>query len=269
MADGCAMEVHLKSKLRAAAVHLAVTAVAAGILLWTVVRIWYPMPYFVADGGWQGIRLVVLVDLVMGPVLSLIIYNRHKRLRVLVLDYALIAALQALALGLGVWTVFQQRTALVVFSDSALYTVSADTAQGLGSRVQELIGRSDRVPAFAAVDMSADPERQQSLRRESLSGGQPLYLRSDLFELFACGGLTGWGRDGLDPWGRDAKEAAPEFLREAGELLRELGVGHEQLLFLPLTARYRDQTLVFRRDDCTQVGWLRAWREPRKDGAGS
>ncbi|MDF1554118.1 MAG: hypothetical protein P1P84_13695 [Deferrisomatales bacterium] len=259
----------MKSKLRAATVHLAVSAAAAGVLLWVLVRIWYPMPYFVADGGWQGIRLVVLVDLVMGPVLSLIIYNRRKRLRTLVLDYALIASLQALALGLGVWTVFQQRTALVVFSDSALYTVSSDTARGLGPRVRELLGRSARVPAFAAVDMSSDPERQQTLRRESLTGGRPLYLRSDLLEPFVCSDLTGWGSDGLDPWGKDAKEAAPAFLREAEELLRELGVGHEQLLFLPMTARYKNLTLVFRRDDCTQLAWLRGWREPGKDGGGS
>ena len=70
-------------------------------LAYLVVEIWYPDFFFLTDGGWQGLRLLLGVDLVLGPLLTLIVYRNGKPgLR---MDLTMIGIVQASCLAAGVW----------------------------------------------------------------------------------------------------------------------------------------------------------------------
>jgi hypothetical protein len=40
--------------------------------------VWYPPPYFEVDGGWRILRILAGVDVVVGPLLTLILFKPGK-----------------------------------------------------------------------------------------------------------------------------------------------------------------------------------------------
>ena len=62
------------TRISAFLVHLGISFAIFLALAYLVVFIWYPDFFFSTDGGWQGIRIIALVDLVLGPVLTLCVF---------------------------------------------------------------------------------------------------------------------------------------------------------------------------------------------------
>ena len=68
----------LRSRLIAAGLHFLASFSIFMLLLLIVIKLWYPQPHFSASGGLQGLTIIALVDLVLGPLITLIIYNVTK-----------------------------------------------------------------------------------------------------------------------------------------------------------------------------------------------
>ena len=66
------------SRIKAFLIHLGISAVIFFILLYLIIFHWYPGFLFTADGGWQGVRIIAAVDLVLGPLLTLVVYKAGK-----------------------------------------------------------------------------------------------------------------------------------------------------------------------------------------------
>ncbi len=244
----------VRSKLRAFGGHLLVSAAVAAALVWVFMKKWFPMPYFVADGGWQGVRLLAAVDVVLGPVLSLVVYNPRKSRRALLLDYAVIGCLQLAAMGFGLWTVYTQRTALVVFGDGAFYTVTADQMAFVGEAAAEVARKSSGRPAYAYIRLPEDPDKVQEIRRQALATGVPVYLRADLMEPLDRKGLERIAAHSVDLASR-VQSIAP-YRKALGAFLERQGAEPDEILFFPLFCRYRSLTIAFRPGDPRPAGWL-------------
>jgi len=74
-----------------------------------------PYPYREVSGGRELFLLVVTVDVMLGPLITLAIFNRSKPWSELRRDLLVVVALQLAALGYGVWTVFAARPVHLVF----------------------------------------------------------------------------------------------------------------------------------------------------------
>lgn len=111
------------SKGAAFTIHLALSLLIFSSLVFMMALYWFPGELFFIDGGWQGLKLVAMVDLVLGPALTLLLYKPGKPK--LVLDMSLIAVIQIAALGYGFVTTYQQRTVALVFAERGFNTVSA------------------------------------------------------------------------------------------------------------------------------------------------
>ena len=104
-----------RGRLKASAIHLALSlllAVAAGCLVFLV---WYPYPYREISGGRELFLILVAVDVVMGPLMTLAVFNKAKPRSELLRDLCIIALLQLAALGYGLWTVASARPVHLVF----------------------------------------------------------------------------------------------------------------------------------------------------------
>ncbi len=235
-------------KSRAFLVHLGLSAAIAAAALLVFVRLWYPLPYFVADGGWQGLRLVALVDVVLGPLLTLVVYRQTKSRRALFFDYACIGLVQVAALLLGLGTIYGQRTEIVAFADGRFYTVDAKTAGALGPQAQLLLGGTSARPVYAVVRMPDGEDARQELRRETLRSGEPLHLRADLLQPLGREVLGALAAD--HPWTPSAEEEA------AGRPLEGLqGADGSRPVLLPVTCRYRDVVLAFDPGSADVLDW--------------
>ena len=86
---------------------------------------WYAYPYREISGGRELFMLVIAVDVVMGPLITLMIFNRAKPRRELVIDLSIVALLQLAALGYGLWTVYAARPVHLAFEYQRLNVVHA------------------------------------------------------------------------------------------------------------------------------------------------
>ncbi len=128
----------LPARLRASAIHFGLSLVVFLILLGVIVCIWYPGALFWIDGGMTGVQILIAVDLVLGPLLTLIIYNPTKTRRHIMIDFMFIAAIQISALVWGVNTIYEQKPQAIVFDGAAFQIMDNDYLQRQESDVVSL-----------------------------------------------------------------------------------------------------------------------------------
>ena len=104
-----------KDRLRASTIHLGASLAVAAAAALLVFGLWYPYPYRDISGGRDLFALLVAVDVVVGPLITLAVFNRSKPWTELRRDLAVVAALQLAALGYGLWTVAVARPVHLVF----------------------------------------------------------------------------------------------------------------------------------------------------------
>ena len=109
------LSARLHSASKVAAWHLFFSALAFAFAAVLVFCVWYPLPYNKLLGGNQLFLMLAAVDLVCGPLLTLLVFNPGKRRRELCLDLGLIALIQLGALGYGLYSVAQARPVYLVF----------------------------------------------------------------------------------------------------------------------------------------------------------
>ena len=169
------------SRARAFAVHLALSVLAFSTLVLVMLRWWFPGELFLVDGGWQGLKLVAMVDLVLGPLLTLILYKPGKR--GLALDLSLIAAVQIAALAYGFVTTWQQRTVAVVYADRTFTTLSASDEREAAAQLLARDVEPGDIEALVAGTPQADRAVPLLLTPDPIAGGFGRYLE-DLFNGF-------------------------------------------------------------------------------------
>jgi hypothetical protein len=119
------MKAQWRFRAKAAGVHALVSLLVAACCAWLIYAWWYPSPYAGMSGSTRLFLIVMGVDLVMGPVLTIVASNPTKRRRQLIADWSLIAILQCAALGYGVHAVAQARPVVLAWEGQRFRLVSA------------------------------------------------------------------------------------------------------------------------------------------------
>lgn len=120
-----AVSLSLKNRLLAAGIHLTLSLLVAALAAWLVFALWYPYPYREISGGRTLFLIVVAVDVIMGPLMTLAVFNRNKPTRELRRDLAVIGLLQVMALAYGLWAVSVARPVHLVFEVDRFRVVHA------------------------------------------------------------------------------------------------------------------------------------------------
>ncbi|TXG85432.1 MAG: pilus assembly protein [Thermomicrobiales bacterium] len=112
-------------RLRAGAIHLVVSCLVALLAAALVFFLWYPGEYRNLSGGRNLFFLVTAVDVVIGPLLTVMVFDMNKGWHHLRRDLAIIALLQFGALGYGMHTVYVVRPVALVFERDRFRVISA------------------------------------------------------------------------------------------------------------------------------------------------
>lgn len=116
---------NFKQRFQAFGLHLAASsAVALGIAA-LVLGMWFPGAYRYMAGGLGLLGLILAVDVVLGPVLTFLIFNTKKSRAHLRRDIATIALIQAAALGYGIYTIYWARPVVLAFEGDRFRVLSA------------------------------------------------------------------------------------------------------------------------------------------------
>ena len=159
------------SRWKASGLHLLISASIAGALVAIMLTVWYPWPLFEIAGGSGLIIILVGVDVVLGPLITLIIFRAGKK--GLKYDIMFIAALQLAALAYGVHAVFAVRPVYLVYTIDRFDLVTAidledeDLAKATRDEFKRLpLGR----PQFVAALLPQDPAERQKILESGLAG---------------------------------------------------------------------------------------------------
>src|SRR5215471_7202946 len=118
------MVLALLNRWKASIIHLGISAAIGAAVVTLMLFGWYPRPYFTAMGGDTLILLLIGVDVVIGPLITLIIFDPKKK--GLKFDLSVIAALQLAALAYGCSVMFTARPVYNVFVVDRFETVAAN-----------------------------------------------------------------------------------------------------------------------------------------------
>ena len=168
------------SRFKAAAIHFSISFLIFLVLLYFILIQWYPEPLFSTDGGWHVIRIIVGVDLILGPLLTLIIFKSGKP--GLKFDLTMIALVQFLALSWGVWNSYNERPVAIIYTIDFFTPVPAYQLAKQGMTANKLKQFGDSRPIFIYSDMPKEKEQEALLKsmRESI----PLYLLTEYYKKF-------------------------------------------------------------------------------------
>jgi hypothetical protein len=232
------------SRPRAFLTHLGFSTAIVAAVCAVIFFVWYPYPYFQATGAWNVLRVLIGVDLVLGPLLTLVVFKPGKR--GLKGDLAIIAAVQLAALGYGSTVIYRERPYFTVFAVDRFFVLArqdVDPAQVAAARAA---GRIDakplRGPLLVVANRPADEAGRQRLLDETVFGNQPdIERRPEYWQRF-----TDEAPQVVEhriPLA-ELRAARPEAAPRIAALTRTLGVTEEQIGFLPLIAKNRDLSLV-------------------------
>lgn len=232
----------LAGRLRAAGIHLALSMLLAGATVALVWLLWYPSPLPVLLGVDTILLIMLAVDVVLGPAITLIVFDRRKPR--LALDLAVIGAIQLAALGYGMHTIEQGRPAFVVLVKDRFEVVAPAELQPAAREAAagNPLALPDRFrPRWVAVKMPESNEERTAILFESLATGRDLQHHPKHYVPLASESVTMLERSlpidrlrALNP-GRDA---------EIDAAVRATGRPESSLRYLPLRGPARDGAVL-------------------------
>ncbi|NNM51656.1 MAG: hypothetical protein HKM02_05440 [Pseudomonadales bacterium] len=230
-----------------------VFALGTGVLSYVL----FPSFHFMADGGWQGWRIVAAVDFVMGPLLFVVVYAPNKARRLLVMDMTILISIQFTVMGWGLYKVFQQHPVADNYGYGFFQSATASSYRAAGWDVRRLSTLSPEHPPIIYVRVPKPQEIKHTLAL-ILQQGIPASAQWNLLESIQAQdsplqniknqmSLRHWlGSSGNMVW-LDWLKQHPEDRPENHKYAFFMGRYHRALLIFSLTDKFQGYELI-RRD---------------------
>ena len=111
------------ARFRSAGLHLIVCLAIAAFVTIPLVFWLYPSPFFQAAGGFHLLGIILVIDVIIGPALTFLVFDRDKKS--LRKDLAVIAVLQLIALAYGLYVTALSRPVFMTYVVDRFEMVSA------------------------------------------------------------------------------------------------------------------------------------------------
>ena len=243
----------LKSRLCASVIHLSISLSIATLAALLVFGWWYPYPYRELSGGRELFILVVAVDVVLGPLITLVIFNTTKTRRHLAMDFTVIGLLQVAALTYGLWTVFVARPVHLVFEYHRMAVVHAVDIE------PEMLAKAppglQKLPLRGPTLLSLRPlQGNEAIESVMLAtGGIPQAAQPHLWQPYEA------ARDQILQESRPAAQLQERFPSHADAISRAVartGRPLHALRTLPLLSRKSAWTVLIDAQSAQPVGFV-------------
>jgi hypothetical protein len=224
--------------------HFLLSVFIFSIVTFILSSLWYPAPYFLAAGGWQGLQIAAPIDLVLGPLLTLVVVNKHKTKSKIIFDLVVIGLIQLSALTWGVSTIYQQRPVANVYWDweKAFFSVSAADLNKYGYELSKLDNFDSKKPVLIVARKPVSKQEIDEVVSTISQKAIPPYLQTNLYEPLALNFIeVKLAQLDLATFLKSENEAK----KISNKLLNELGGDISDYVIIPLFAKYQDLGIVF------------------------
>lgn len=230
----------LSHSVKPAAIHLGLSATVALLATALIFLLWYPGALADMQGVSRLVLIMIAVDVVIGPLITLIVYAPGKKS--LSFDLMVIAAMQTVALLYGLRAIEDGRPAYVVFNVDRFDVIAVkEVVPDSLARAPEPFRISHFSPKFVAARMPADAAKRNEIMFSSVQGGADLPQLPEYFVKLE------------DEQTQMLKRLRPlDELRKLNELddaawgalLAEVGKSESELGYLPVVANAKDGAAI-------------------------
>ncbi|MFN4265222.1 MAG: pilus assembly protein [Aquabacterium sp.] len=233
---------HIKTAYMPFVWHLLGSALVVAMVGLVVVKFWYPHPYEMMTGGLNILLILAIVDLVCGPLLTLVLFSSQKSRREILLDIGVIICIQFLALVYGVSQVYEARPLFLVHEVDRFRVVAMPDYQGrvAGSQLDRFYSGTDwrwlSGPIVVGVREPESSVERQEVTLDVLSGGRDYGQRPELYVPYDSS-YSAKVLKRAKPLG-DFLRVHPELMAASRDLLIHSRVGVDRAVFVPVQARH-------------------------------
>jgi hypothetical protein len=244
----------INQRFRAALFHLGISAVVAAVASLLVFLVWYPAPFSSLAGGIKLFLILVSVDVVMGPALTLVAASPGKAKGELARDLAVIVALQLAAFAYGMYTMAQARPVGLIYEVDRFRVVAAVDLDptSLVQAPHEFRTLSWTGPrTFSVIKPTDGAELMESVQLGL--AGVPLAALPKFWRSYASQSAEAWRRaQPVDLLLKRYPGAAPTLAK----LGSNASVAPSAMRFLPVQARHATAVAIVAAEDARIIGFL-------------
>jgi hypothetical protein len=243
-----------KERLYAGGIHLGISLGIAALAALLVFALWYPYPYSEISGGRELFLIVIAVDVILGPLITVAVFSRNKPRGELVRDLGVVGLIQLAALAYGLWTVMVARPVHLVFEIDRFRVIHAiEVPEELlaqtpvGIRAMPWTG-----PTVLAVRPFRDTKEEGDATLMALQG-VPLAARPDLWESYAqVGGRVLAAAKPVT----ELKQRFPQQTALVDQAVAQTGASDRDLRYLPMVGRKSFWTVLLDANTAEIRGFL-------------
>ena len=151
--------------------HLSISLIIALLVIGLVFFVWYPLPLATAVGVTHIFLMLLVIDVVIGPVLGVLVYKEGKKS--LKFDLTVIILLQVIALFYGIYSIEQGRPAWLVYNVDRFELVRKNEIiqDNIAKALPQYQQPSWLKPQFVATEFAKDAnQRSDDMFAEVLGG---------------------------------------------------------------------------------------------------
>lgn len=230
------------NRYQACGLHLLLSAFAVGCVALLIFFVWYPGLLAYASGVTSVFLILVMVDVILGPLITLIIFNPQKK--ELKRDLLTIACIQIAALFYGVFVFFNARPVFIVFNSDrfdVVYASELSSAALNRSRFNEFHHLPVFGPKYIAARLPSDLEKANQIVMSSVAGGDDVQQMPEYYLPYydAKDDVLRAARS-LDQW----YEFNHEAREDVEQIISSLSVDGKQYAYLPLVGKVKTVSIV-------------------------
>lgn len=245
------------NRWKAFGIHLAISAAIGCAAALVVGWVWYPPPLLQATESDVFLYVLVGIDVVIGPLLTLVVFRPGKpSLR---FDLAVIALLQLAMLSYGLWTAVSSRPVFLVEGVDRVTLVRANHVEpsdleaaarnGLGFHRLSWTG-----PVLVGSKPPHSVAERNRLMLEELKGGLAIELRPQYYVDFGDRAEALFARGHPLP---PLYTRAPKAMAEITAIAERAGERIDDLRFVPLVTGREDVAVILSGKTRRPVGMVR------------
>jgi hypothetical protein len=217
------MSYKVKSRWLAFGIHLSISLIVLMALLSLIFFVWFPHDLIFA-GGINGLKILMGVDLILGPLLTLIVYKHGKK--GLAFDLTLIALLQFACLFAGTWLVFNERPLVQLLADDGVHLLAASDFKQYDIQLSALPGS---YPKHVLLELPEDLSILDNIKfNTELVDNKPFTFRDDLYLPI----------EGIEQQRFSRRIEFIQSSMSAAELARLNNLHNESCAWVPLTSKH-------------------------------
>ncbi|MFW1838942.1 TfpX/TfpZ family type IV pilin accessory protein [Acinetobacter gyllenbergii] len=155
--------------------HFAISAIIAIISIYLVFMVWYPAPLAKALGVTHLFLMLILIDVIIGPLFGWFVYKENKKS--LKMDLTVVILIQIFAFSYGFYTIAQGRPAWILYDAFTFHVIRNSDVEtsNLQRAKPEFQSASWLKPQFVALNVPAKGGGIDRLPPGTIALDHPMY----------------------------------------------------------------------------------------------